>query len=68
MILLNDYFEDSLGFSISSICLKILKKGGLLGFINSPMSEKNINSFLERNSENVKLLQKEISNVFVEKY
>ena len=67
MILLNDYFEDTIGFSVASICFKILKNGGLIGFINSPISEKSIDLFIQKNSNDCKVLQKDAGNVFLEK-
>jgi spermidine synthase len=66
-IIIDDNFEDALGFSIASICFKnLLNKSGIMGLINSPMSFNNINLFIQRNKESINILHNE-KNVFIEK-
>ena len=67
-IILSDKFDDVLCFSIASICFKnILKKDGIIGFIKSPMSKKNIDLFIQKNKSNINILQNNEVNLFVEK-
>ena len=69
LIILDDKFEDVLGFSIASICLKsLLNKFGIIGFINSPISLNNMELFIQRNKDFINILNNdENKNVFIEK-
>ena len=69
LIILDDKFEDVLGFSIASICLKnLLNKFGIIAFINSPMSLNNMELFIQRNKAFINILKNdENKNVFIEK-
>ena len=66
-IILDDIFEDVLGFSIASICFKnLLNKSGIMGFIKEPMTSNNIELFIQRNKYCINILHKE-KNIFIEK-
>jgi len=69
LIILDDKFEDVLGFSIASICFKnLLTKSGMMGFIKSPMSLNNMELFVQRNKDFINILNNDQNkNVFIEK-
>lgn len=66
-IILDDKFEDVLGFSIASICFKnLLNKSGMMGFIKSPISVNNMELFIQRNKDFINILHND-GTVFIEK-
>jgi hypothetical protein len=66
-IILDDKFEDVLGFSIASICFKnLLNKSGIMGFIKSPISTHNMELFIQRNKDFINILHND-GTVFIEK-
>jgi len=66
-IILDDKFEDVLGFSIASICFKnLLKKSGIMGFIKSPISVNNMELFIQRNKDFINILHND-GTIFIEK-
>lgn len=69
LIILDDKFEDVLGFSIASICFKnLLAKSGMMGFIKSPMSLSNMELFIQRNKDFINILNNDRNKtVFIEK-
>ena len=69
LIILDDKFEDVLGFSIASICFKnLLTKSGMMGFIKSPMSLNNTELFIQRNKDFINILNNDRNKtVFLEK-